>query len=153
MAPGEHTVVSNRRARHEFEVLERFEAGLVLMGTEVKSLRDGKGVLRDAYATEREGELWLINATIEPYTQGNRENHEPKRDRKLLMKRIDIDRLGARVAEKGLTIVPLRIYFKNGRAKIELALGRGREGRDKRDAIAERDVKREIDREIKSRFQ
>jgi SsrA-binding protein len=152
VAEGEHTVVSNRRARHDFEVLERFEAGLVLQGTEVKSLRDGKGVLRDAYATERDGELWLVNATIEPYAQGNRENHEPKRDRKLLMKRIDIDRLAARVAEKGLTLVPLRIYFKNGRAKIELALGRGREGRDKRDAIAERDVKREIDREIKSRF-
>jgi SsrA-binding protein len=152
VAEGEHTVVSNRRARHDFEVLERFEAGLVLQGTEVKSLREGKGVLRDAYATERDGELWLVNATIEPYAQGNRENHEPKRDRKLLMKRIDIDRLGARVAEKGLTLVPLRIYFKNGRAKIELALGRGREGRDKRDAIAERDVKREIDREIKSRF-
>jgi SsrA-binding protein len=152
VAEGEHTVVSNRRARHDFEVLERFEAGLVLQGTEVKSLREGKGVLRDAYAAERDGELWLVNATIEPYAQGNRENHEPKRDRKLLMKRIDIDRLAARVAEKGLTLVPLRIYFKNGRAKIELALGRGREGRDKRDAIAERDVKREIDREIKSRF-
>lgn len=152
MAPGEHTVVSNRRARHEFEVLETFEAGLVLMGTEVKSLRDGKVVLRDAYATEREGELWLVNATIEPYAQGNRENHEPLRERKLLMKRIDIDRLAARVAEKGLTLVPLRIYFKDGRAKIEIALGRGREGRDKRDAIADRDVKREIDREMKTRF-
>jgi SsrA-binding protein len=152
MAPGEQTVVSNRRARHEFEVLERFEAGLVLMGTEVKSLRDGKVVLRDAYATEREGELWLVNATIEPYAQGNRENHEPLRDRKLLMKRIDIDRLAARVAEKGLTLVPLRIYFKEGRAKVEIALGRGREGRDKRDAIADRDVKREIDREMKTRY-
>src|ERR1700712_5286520 len=98
MAPGEQTVVSNRRARHEFEILERIEAGLVLMGTEVKSLRDGKVVLRDAYATERDGELWLVNATIEPYAQGNRENHEPTRDRQLLMKRIDIDRLGARGA-------------------------------------------------------
>jgi SsrA-binding protein len=152
MAPGEHTVVSNRRARHEFEVLERFEAGLVLMGTEVKSLREGKVVLRDAYATERGGELWLVNATIEPYAQGNRENHEPLRDRKLLMKRIDIDRLASRVAEKGLTLVPLRIYFKDGKAKVEIALGRGREGRDKRDAIADRDVKREIDREMKTRF-
>jgi SsrA-binding protein len=152
MAQGEHTVVSNRRARHEFDVLERFEAGLVLMGTEVKSLRDGKVVLRDAYATEREGELWLVNATIEPYAQGNRENHEPTRERKLLMKRTDIDRLAARVAEKGLTLVPLRIYFKDGRAKIEIALARGREGRDKRDAIADRDVRREIDRELKTRF-
>ena len=152
MAAGEHTVVSNRRARHEFEVLERFEAGLVLMGTEVKSLREGKVVLRDAYATERGGELWLVNATIEPYAQGNRENHEPLRDRKLLMKRIDIDRLASRVAEKGLTLVPLRIYFKDGRAKVEIALGRGREGRDKRDAIADRDVRREIDREMKTRY-
>ncbi len=121
MAEGEQTVVSNRRARHEFEVLERFEAGLVLQGTEVKSLRDGKVVLRDAYASERDGELWLINATIEPYAQGNRENHEPKRDRKLLVKRLELDRLAARVAEKGLTLVPLRLYFKDGK----------REGRDR----------------------
>jgi SsrA-binding protein len=152
MAPGEHTVVSNRRARHEFEILERVEAGLVLMGTEVKSLRDGKVVLRDAYATERDGELWLVNATIEPYAQGNRENHEPLRDRKLLVRKIEIDRLASRVAEKGLTLVPLRIYFKDGRAKVEIALARGKEGRDKRDALAERDTRREIEREMKTRF-
>ena len=152
MAPGVHTVVSNRRARHEFEVLETFEAGLVLMGTEVKSLRDGKVVLRDAYATERDGELWLVNATIEPYAQGNRENHEPLRDRKLLVRKIEIDRLASRVAEKGLTLVPLRIYFKDGRAKVEIALARGKEGRDKRDALAERDTRREIEREMKTRF-
>jgi SsrA-binding protein len=152
MAPGEHTVVSNRRARHEFEILERVEAGLVLMGTEVKSLREGKVVLRDAYATERDGELWLVNATIEPYAQGNRENHEPLRDRKLLVRKIEIDRLASRVAEKGLTLVPLRIYFKDGRAKVEIALARGKEGRDKRDALAERDTRREIEREMKTRF-
>jgi SsrA-binding protein len=152
MAPGEHTVVSNRRARHEFEILERIEAGLVLMGTEVKSLREGKVVLRDAYATERDGELWLVNATIEPYAQGNRENHEPLRDRKLLVRKIEIDRLASRVAEKGLTLVPLRIYFKDGRAKVEIALARGKEGRDKRDALAERDTRREIEREMKTRF-
>jgi SsrA-binding protein len=152
MAPGEHTVVSNRRARHEFEILERIEAGLVLMGTEVKSLRDGKVVLRDAYATERDGELWLVNATIEPYAQGNRENHEPLRDRKLLVRKIEIDRLASRVAEKGLTLVPLRIYFKDGRAKVEIALARGKEGRDKRDSLAERDTRREIEREMKTRF-
>jgi SsrA-binding protein len=152
MAPGEHTVVSNRRARHEFEILERIEAGLVLMGTEVKSLRDGKVVLRDAYATERDGELWLVNATIEPYAQGNRENHEPTRERKLLVRRIELDRLASRVAEKGLTLVPLRIYFKDGRAKIEIALARGKEGRDKRDSLAERDTRREIEREMKTRF-
>jgi SsrA-binding protein len=152
MAPGEHTVGSNRRARHEFEILERIEAGLVLMGTEVKSLRDGKVVLRDAYATERDGELWLVNATIEPYAQGNRENHEPLRDRKLLVRKIEIDRLASRVAEKGLTLVPLRIYFKDGRAKVEIALARGKEGRDKRDALADRDSRREIEREMKTRF-
>jgi SsrA-binding protein len=152
MAEGEHTVVSNRRARHDYEVLERFEAGIVLQGTEVKSLREGKVVLRDAYATEREHELWLVNASIEPYAMGNRENHDPKRDRKLLMKRIDIDRLAARVAERGLTLVPLRIYFKAGRAKVEIGLARGREGRDKRTAIADREVKRELDRELKTRF-
>jgi SsrA-binding protein len=152
MAAGEHTVVSNRRARHEFEILERIEAGLVLMGTEVKSLRDGKVVLRDAYATERDGELWLVNATIEPYAQGNRENHEPTRERKLLVRRIELDRLASRVAEKGLTLVPLRIYFKDGRAKIEIALARGKEGRDKRDSLAERDTRREIEREMKTRF-
>ncbi|MDX6524514.1 MAG: SsrA-binding protein [Gaiellales bacterium] len=152
MAPGEQTVVSNRRARHEFEILERIEAGLVLMGTEVKSLRDGKVVLRDAYATERDGELWLVNATIEPYAQGNRENHEPNRERKLLVRKIELERLASRVAEKGLTLVPLRIYFKDGRAKVELALARGKEGRDKRDALAERDTRREIEREMKTRF-
>jgi SsrA-binding protein len=152
MAAGEHTVVSNRRARHEFEILERIEAGLVLMGTEVKSLRAGKVVLRDAYATEREGELWLVNATIEPYAQGNRENHEPTRERKLLVHRSEFERLASRVAEKGLTLVPLRIYFKDGRAKIEIALARGKEGRDKRDSLAERDTRREIEREMKTRF-
>lgn len=149
---GRKLIAQNRKARHDYHVEDTWEAGLVLMGTEVKSLRDGKVVLRDAYATEREGELWLVNATIEPYAQGNRENHEPTRERKLLMKRTDIDRLAARVAEKGLTLVPLRIYFKDGRAKIEIALARGREGRDKRDAIADRDVRREIDREMKTRF-
>src|SRR3954452_11864352 len=126
MAPGEHTVATNRRARHDYHLLERLEAGLVLQGTEVKSLRDGKIVLRDAYASPRDGELWLVNASIEPYAQGNRENHESKRDRKLLLKRGEIDRLASRVAERGLTIVPLRVYFKQGRAKVELGLARGK---------------------------
>jgi SsrA-binding protein len=152
MAQGEHTIASNRRARHEYSVLERFEAGLVLQGTEVKSLRAGKVVLRDAYAQPRDGELWLVGATIEPYTQGNRENHDAGRERKLLLKRVEIDRLASRVAEKGLTVVPLRIYFKQGRAKVELGLARGKEGIDKRQTIARRDVQREIDRELKSRL-
>src|SRR3954452_470197 len=151
MAPGEHTVATNRRARHDYHLLERLEAGLVLQGTDVKSLREGKVVLRDAYASERDGELWLVGATIEPYTQGNRENHEAGRDRKLLLNRREIDRLASRVAEKGLTVVPLRIYFKEGRAKVEIALVRGKEGIDKRHTLQQRDVQREIDRELKAR--
>ena len=151
MAQGEHTVVTNRRARYDYEILERLEAGLVLQGTEVKSLREGKAVLRDAYAAERGGELWLVGATIEQYRQGNRANHETDRDRKLLLSRREIDRLASRVAEKGLTVVPLRIYFKNGRAKVELALARGKERADRRHTIVRRDVQREIDRELKAR--
>jgi SsrA-binding protein len=151
VAEGEHTVVSNRRARHEYHILDRVEAGIALAGTEVKALRDGKAVLRDAYASERGGELWLVGATIEHYDKGNRENHEIARDRKLLLKRKEIDRLAQRIAERGLTVVPLRIYFKNGRAKVELGLARGKEGVDKREALAKRDVQREIDRELKAR--
>ena len=151
MAAGEHTVATNRRARHEFEILERLEAGLALMGTEVKSLRAGKVVLRDAYATERDGELWLVNATIEPYAQGNRENHEPDaRPQAAGASGARSSELASRVAERGLTLVPLRIYFKDGRAKVEIALARGKEGGDKREALAERDVRREIEREMKS---
>jgi SsrA-binding protein len=151
VAEGEHTIASNRRARHEYHILERLETGIALTGTEVKSLRAGKVALRDAYAHERGGELWLVGATIEPYLQGNRANHEPGRDRKLLAHRHEIEQLAARVAEKGLTLVPLRLYFKGGRVKVEIALARGKEGIDKRRAIAERDVRREIDRELKSR--
>src|SRR4051812_9296153 len=151
MAPGEHTVATNRRARHDYHVLDRLEAGLVLQGTEVKSLRDGKVVLRDAYASERDGELWLVNATIEPYAQGNIQNHEAGRDRKLLLKRAEIERLASRIAEKGLTVVPLRVYFKEGRAKVELGLARGKERSDRREDIRTRDVQREIDRELKAR--
>ena len=150
MAEGEKTVVSNRKARHEYHLLETLEAGLVLTGTEVKSLRAGKAALRDAYAIEKGNELWLVGASIEPYAQGNIQNHEPLRDRKLLLKRDELDRLASRVAEKGLTLVPLRIYFKAGRVKLEIALARGKDGVDKRQTIAERDVKREIDRELKN---
>src|SRR3954471_7881259 len=148
----EKTIADNRRARHEYHILERVEAGLALTGTEVKSLRDGKAVLRDAFAMERGDELWLVGATIEHYDKGNRQNHEITRDRKLLLHRKEIDRLAGRIAEKGLTVVPLRIYFKGGRAKVELGLARGKEGVDKRQAIAERDVQREIQRELKARY-
>ena len=121
MAAGEHTVVTNRRARHEFEVLERLEAGLALMGTEVKSLRAGKVVIRDAYATEKDGELWLVNATIEPYAQGNRENHEPTRDRKLLVRQGRAR--SARLARRG--------EGAHARPAADLLQGRAREGRDR----------------------
>jgi SsrA-binding protein len=151
MPDGEHTVATNRRARHDYHLLDRVEAGLALRGTEVKSLRAGNVVLRDAYATERNGEMWLVGATIEPYAQANRENHEPTRDRKLLLKRPEIERLASRVAERGLTIVPTRLYFRNGKAKVEIALAKGKEGRDKRQAIADREMKRELDRALKPR--
>ena len=144
-------MATNRRARHDYHLLDRVEAGLALRGTEVKSLRAGKVVLRDAYATERNGEMWLVGATIEPYAQANRENHEPARDRKLLLKRPEIERLASRVAERGLTIVPTRLYFRNGKAKVEIALARGKEGRDKRQAIADREMQREMDRAFKAR--
>jgi SsrA-binding protein len=152
VAEGERTIASNRKARHEYHILERLETGIALTGTEVKSLRAGKVALREAFATERGGELWLVGATIEPYLQGNRANHEPTRDRKLLAHRHEIDELATKVAEKGLTLIPLRLYFKDGRVKAEIALARGKEGIDKRRALAERDVRREIDREIKTRF-
>ena len=148
---GEKTIATNRRARHEYHILERVEAGLVLTGTEVKSLRAGKVALRDAYAVERGGELWLVSATIEPYLQGNRANHEPTRDRKLLLHRGELDKLAARMAEKGLTLIPLRLYFKAGRVKAEIGLAKGKDGADKRQATADRDAKRDIDRELKAR--
>ena len=151
MAEGERTIASNRKARHEFHILERLETGIALTGTEVKSQNDSKVALREAFAQERGGELWLVGCTIEPYAQGNRANHEPTRDRKLLAHRREIDELASRVAEKGLTLVPLRLYFKDGRVKVEIALARGKEGIDKRRSLAERDVRREIDREMKTR--
>ncbi len=147
----EKLISENRRARHDYHFLERVEAGLALSGSEVKSLRLGQAVLQRAYAEAREGELWLVGLHIPPYEQASIEPHDPDRARKLLLHRREIDRLSAQVAEKGLTLVPTRLYFKNGRAKVELALGRGKEGRDKRRDIAERETKRRIERELKSR--
>jgi SsrA-binding protein len=147
----EKQIAENRRARHDYHFLERFEAGLVLSGSEVKSLRQGHAVLQRAYADARDGELWLVGLYVPPYEQASVEPHEPDRARKLLLHRREIDRLAAQVAEKGLTIVPTRLYFKDGRAKVELALARGKEGRDKRRDIAERESKRRIERELKSR--
>jgi len=149
-AQGEKTIVDNRRARHDYHLSDKIEAGLVLTGTEVKALRDGKATLQQAYADVRDGEAWLVGLHVPEYGQGNRSNHEPDRARKLLLHRREIDRMYAQVREKGMTIVPTRLYFKDGRVKAELALGKGKELRDKRRDVAERDAKRQIDRELKT---
>jgi SsrA-binding protein len=147
----EKLIVDNRRARHEYHLLDRLEAGLVLSGTEVKALRDGKATLQQAYADVREGEAWLVGLHVPEYHQGNRANHEPDRPRKLLLHRREIDRLNSELRERGLTVVPTRVYFKDGRVKVELALARGKELHDKRRDIAARDAKRQIERELKTR--
>jgi len=144
-------IAENRKARHEYQLLERYEAGLVLTGTEVKSLRQGGASLQQAYADVREGEVWLIGAHIAEYGQGNVHNHEPDRERKLLMHRKEIASLYGKVRERGLTLVPTRMYFKDGRAKVELALARGKEQRDKRRDLAKRDADRQIERALKTR--
>jgi len=148
---GEKLIVDNRRARHDYHLGDRVEAGLVLAGTEVKALREGKSTLQQAYAEVRDGEAWLVGLHIPEYEQGNRSNHDPDRPRKLLLHRREIDRLHAQVREKGLTLVPTRLYFKDGRVKAEIAVARGKEVRDKRRSIADRDVKRQLERELKSR--
>jgi SsrA-binding protein len=139
------SIATNRRARHEYEILETIEAGLVLRGTEVKSLRDSQVTFKDSYATVRNGEGWLRGCHINPYSHGTDANHDPERDRKLLLHKKEITRLAAKVAERGWTLVPLRLYLKDGRVKIELGLARGKKLHDKRSAIKERDVKREMD--------
>ncbi len=150
-ADGEKLIVDNRRARHDYHLLERFEAGLALRGSEVKSLRQGGASLTRAYADFRAGELWLIGAHIAPYEQAALGSHDPDRDRKLLLRRREIASLSGELNEKGLTLVPTRLYFKAGRVKVELALARGKTGRDKRGDLAKRDAQREIERELKAR--
>ena len=146
----DRTVAQNRKARHDYFVLETFECGIVLTGTEIKSVRDGKVNLKEGYAVIRGGELWLVGVHISPYEKGSYYNHEPLRDRKLLMKRHEILRLFAKVREKGLTLVPLSVYLKEGkRAKVELALVKGKLLHDKRDSLAERDAKRDIERAVR----
>ncbi len=149
--PGSKLITDNRRARHDYHLLERVEAGIQLTGTEVKSLREGGAQLGQAYAEIRGGEAWLVGASIAEYAQGNLQNHRPERDRKLLLHRREIDSLEGKVREKGLTLVPTRLYFKDGRVKIELAVARGKERIDKRRDLAERDARRQIERELKSR--
>lgn len=152
MAREERTVCENRKARHDYEILETAEAGLVLSGSEVKSLRLGRAQLRDSYARVKDGELYLFGAHISAYQAGNYSDHDPSRPRKLLMHRREIARLAGKVAEKGLTLVPLRIYFNaRGLAKVELALARGRHEYDRREAIARRDEQRRIDQALAER--
>jgi SsrA-binding protein len=148
---GEKLIAENRRARHEYHLLERVEAGLALTGSEVKSLRQGHATMQRAYADARDGELWLVGVHIPAYEQASVAPHDPDRDRKLLLHRRQIDQLSSQVAERGLTLVPTRLYFKNGRVKVEIAVARGKELRDKRRDIAERETKRRIERELKSR--
>ena len=144
----ENVIAENRRARHDYQLLERYEAGIVLTGTEVKSLRDGRASLQRAFADVRGEEVWLVGAHIDEYKQGNIANHDPDRDRKLLLHRKEIDSLYGKVRERGMTIVPTRLYWKDGRAKVELALAKGKELHDKRRDIAKRDAERQIERAL-----
>ena len=145
---GRKFVAQNRKARHDYHVEATYEAGLVLTGTEVKSLRAGRASLVDGFAEVRDGEVWLRNVHIPEYDQGTWTNHEPRRPRKLLMRRDEISRLIGKTREKGLTLVPLALYFSDGYAKVELALARGRKSYDKRHALAEKQAKREADRAV-----
>lgn len=151
-APASGDVATNRRARYRFELIEKLEAGIELRGSEVKSLRQGKAQMADAYALIDRGELWLRNLHIPPYEPASTQNHEPERPRKLLLHRAEIERLVGKTQQRGLTLIPTRIYFKGSWAKVELALARGKEGRDRRREIAERDVRREVEREFKGRM-
>jgi SsrA-binding protein len=147
VAPGD--VASNRYASYRFELLERLECGIALQGTEVKALRGGGAQLKDGYALVRDGELWLHNVHIPPYGPAAADNHEPERDRRLLAHRRQIDKLEAQIKEKGLTLVPTRMYFSAGRAKVEIALAKGKDRFDKREAMKERDSKRDMDRALR----
>ena len=149
--PGHKVVARNRRARFEFDLLEKVEAGIVLTGTEVKSLRNGKASLEEAYAAIDRDEAWLHGCDIPEYTQANRMNHKPKRSRKLLLHRREIDKLISKASEKGYTLVPLQIYFKNGMAKVEISVARGRKLYDKRDALKKQDARRDMDRALRGR--
>ncbi len=150
-APASGDVATNRRAGHRYELLDRYECGIELVGSEVKSLRDGKAQIADAYAVVEGGEVWLRGAHIAPYPPAARENHDPDRPRRLLLHRYEIERLIGQTQRRGLTLVPTRIYFKGPRAKVELALARGKEQRDRRRELRERDVRREIERELRER--
>jgi SsrA-binding protein len=148
---GRKVIAQNKRARHDYHIEDTFEAGLVLQGTEVKSLREGRANLTDGYAAIEGGEAWLLNVHIPEYAQGTWTNHAARRKRKLLLHRKEIDKLAAKVKEGGLTIVPLQLYFKDGKAKIEIAVARGKKDWDKRQALAEKQAKREMARALRHR--
>ena len=150
--PASGDVATNRRAGHKFELLDRVECGIELLGTEVKSLREGKAQLGDAYAVIDRGEVWLRNAHIPPYPPAAGQNHDPDRPRKLLLHRYEIERLVGRSERRGLTLIPTRIYFKGPFAKVELALARGKEQRDRRREIRDRDIQREVERDYRHRL-
>ena len=150
-APGEKVVCVNRQARHNYFIDEIYEAGLVLVGSEVKSLRDGKANLSDSYAQIRKDEAFLVNTHISPYPGANQFNHEPTRTRKLLLHSREIERLTGKTKERGLTLIPLKIYFKNGRAKVEIGLARGKKLYDKRETLRRKVAQREVERSLKSR--
>jgi SsrA-binding protein len=142
---------TNRRATHDYHIIERFEAGMVLEGSEVKSLREGKANLKDSYAHVKQGEVFLTGAYIAPYSFSHRGGHDPERERKLLLHRREIDQIAGKLAEKGLTLVPLKVYFKDGHVKIELGLGRGKNVVDKRHSLREREQRREMERAVRRR--
>jgi SsrA-binding protein len=146
MSEDHQSIATNRRARHEYQILETVEAGLVLRGTEVKALRARQVSFKDSYATVRNDEAWLLGCHISPYSHGSDANHDPERQRKLLLHRREIARLVGKIAERGLTLIPLRLYFKSGRAKVELGLARGKKLHDKRASIREREIRREMDK-------
>lgn len=148
---GDRVVTTNRRAFHDFSILESLEAGIVLTGTEIKSIRDGKATISEAYARFDNGELWLVGSNVAPYTHGNRANHEPDRPRKLLVHRRELDRLRVSVEQKGLTLVPLRLHLKQGRAKIDIGIARGKKLYDKRATESDRQSRRDVERALRGR--
>jgi SsrA-binding protein len=148
---GQHVIARNRRARHDYFIEDTFEAGIALTGTEVKSLRAGRASLADGFVQVSDGEAWLHNVHIPEYTQGTWTNHTPRRIRKLLLHRKEIDKISAQIAEQGLTLVPLSMYFKDGKVKVELGLGRGKRTYDKRHDLARRDAAREVERALRRR--
>jgi len=146
----ESVVTTNRKAYHDYFIEEKFEAGISLVGTEVKSLRNGRANLKDSYVIIKDGEAFLLNCHISPYSHGNIQNHEPTRTRKLLLHKKEIDKLWGNISQKGLTVIPLKIYFKRGKAKVEIGLAKGKRQYEKRESIKERESQREIERHMKT---